>query len=122
MFIAAIASRNSAETSVPITRPTLWNASNRSLKAVAVAAIATDAEHHNGRVAEREEKANRDRPLAFLHQLAGDVVDCCDVVGIDGVAQAEAISQQRSAKQHRVMLNAARAQAQAATFAAIRTA
>ncbi len=43
MFIAAMASRNSADTSVPISPPTLWNAANRPLNAVAVAAMATEA-------------------------------------------------------------------------------
>jgi hypothetical protein len=43
MFMTAIASRNSAETSVPITPPTLRKLSSWSRNAVAVAAIATEA-------------------------------------------------------------------------------
>ena len=34
-----------------------------------------------------------DRPLAFLHQLSGDVVDGRDVVRIHGVAEPERVSQ-----------------------------
>ncbi len=54
-------------------------------------------------MAEREEEADADRALAFLHQLAGDVVDGGDMVGIDGVTQAEAVGQQRGAEQHRML-------------------
>ena len=43
MFMAAIASRNSADTSVPMTPPMLRNASKRSWNAVAVRAITTEA-------------------------------------------------------------------------------
>jgi len=36
-----------------------------------------------------------DRALAILHELSRDVVDCRDVIGVDGVSQAERISEQR---------------------------
>ena len=58
-------------------------------------------QNNDGRMAEREEQADRNRALAFLHQLARDVVDGGDMVGIDGMAQAETIGQQRRAQQQR---------------------
>ena len=61
-------------------------------------------EHHDGRMAERKEQADRNRPLAFLHQLARHVVDRRDVVGIDRVAQAERVGEERGADQHRVVV------------------
>ena len=63
-----------------------------------------EAEHRendDAGVAEREPEARRQRPLAALHQLARDVVDRRDVVGIDGVAQPETVGQERRAEQHR---------------------
>ena len=48
-------------------------------------------------------KPDRHGPLAFLHQLAGDVVDCGDVIGVDGVAQAQTVGQQCGAEQHGIM-------------------
>ena len=50
-----------------------------------------------------EPEADADRALALLHQLAGDVVDGGDVVGVHRVAQAEAVGQQRGAEQHRLV-------------------
>ncbi len=55
-------------------------------------------------MAEREEEADADRALALLHQLAGDIVDGGDVIGVDRVAQAEAVGQQRRAQQHRMVV------------------
>ena len=49
---------------------------------------------------EGEEEADGDGPLALLHQLARDIVDGGDVIGIDRMAQAEAIGQQRRAEKH----------------------
>ena len=54
-------------------------------------------------MAEREEEADRDRPLPFLHQLAGHVVDGGDMIGVEGVAQAEGVSEHRRAEQDRVV-------------------
>ncbi len=62
--------------------------------------------HHDAGMAEREEQADADRALTLLHQLAGDIVDGGDVVGIDGVAQTEAIGQKGGAEQHRVVVEA----------------
>ena len=58
---------------------------------------------HHGGMADGEEEADTDRALALLHQLAGDVVDGRDVVGVDGVAQAEAIGEQGGAQQDGLM-------------------
>ena len=52
-------------------------------------------------MAEREKEADADRAFALLHQLAGDIVDGRDVIGVHGVAQAEAVSQQCRTEQHR---------------------
>ena len=60
--------------------------------------------HHDSGVAEREEKSHRDRTPALLHQLAGDVVDRRDVVGIEGVPQPEAIGKEGRAKQKRILM------------------
>jgi hypothetical protein len=61
-----------------------------------------DRDGDNQRVAEREKQSGRDRPFAFLHQFADDVVDCGDVIGIDGVTQPEHICQQRGAEKRRM--------------------
>jgi len=42
-------------------------------------------------VTEGEKESDGDRPLALLHQFAGDIVDRRDVIRIDGVPQAKAI-------------------------------
>ena len=52
-------------------------------------------------MAERKEEADADRALALLHQLARDVVDRRDMVGVDRVAQAEGIGEQRRSEQDR---------------------
>ena len=92
--------RNSAETQVPITPPTAGTRRTRFCNALAAAAMATGRERPRGGVAEREEEADPDRSLAFLHQLAGDVVDGGDVIGIHRMAQPESIGQQRGAEEH----------------------
>ena len=48
---------------------------------------------------ERKEETDRDGSLAFLHQLARDVVDGRDVIGVHRVAQPEPVGQQRRAEQ-----------------------
>ena len=88
MLAIAMANRNSAETRVPITPPTLLKASKRSCR-VAVAAMAIDGQRDDDRrVAEREEQSDRDRPPALLHQLARHIVDGRDVVRVEGVPRA----------------------------------
>ena len=54
-------------------------------------------------MAEREHEADGDRALAFLHELAGNVVDGGNVVGVDGVAEAEAVCEQGGAEQEGVV-------------------
>ena len=39
----------------------------------------------DGRVAKREKQSDPDGPAAFLHELAGHIVDRRDVVGVEGV-------------------------------------
>ena len=91
--------RKSAETTVPITPPTALNASNCVCIAVAASAMARSRQDDDGRMAEREEQADADRALAFLHQLARDVVDGGDMVGVDRMAQPEHVGEQRGAEQ-----------------------
>ncbi len=43
---------------------------------------------------EREEESGAERPLSLLEQLAGRVVDRRDVVGVEGVPQAERVREQ----------------------------
>ncbi len=54
-------------------------------------------------MAEREIEPSRNRALALLHELARDVVDRRDMVGIDRMAQSEAIGQKCGTEQHRVV-------------------
>src|SRR5580692_8915188 len=50
-----------------------------------------------------KEKTDGDRPLSLLHQLARDVVDRRNVVGIDGVTKPETIGQHGGSDQNRLM-------------------
>ena len=50
-----------------------------------------------------KKKPTADRPLALLHQLARDIVDRRDVVGVDRVTQTETVGEQRRAEQHRIV-------------------
>ena len=63
----------------------------------------------DGRVAEREEEPDGDRPPPFLHQLAGDVVDRRDMVGVEGMPQPEAVSEEGRAKKKRIARETPRA-------------
>ena len=55
-------------------------------------------------MAEREKESNRDWTSAFLHQLACDIVDSCDVIGVEGVAQPEAIGEESHTEQQRLTM------------------
>ena len=55
-------------------------------------------------MSQREHEADRDRALSFLHQFAGHVVDGGDVVGVDGMTQAEAVGEESGSQQDRVMV------------------
>ena len=46
---------------------------------------------HHGRMPEREEESDAQRPAAVGHPLAGGVVDRRDVVRVERVAQAERV-------------------------------
>ena len=54
------------------------------------------------RVAEREEEADAERPLAFLEELPRRVVDRGDVVGIERVAQTERVGEHAEPGQRRI--------------------
>ncbi len=51
-----------------------------------------------------EKETDGNGALAILHQFAGDIVDGGDVIGIDRMAQAEPIGQQRCAEQHGMIM------------------
>ena len=76
-------------------------------------------EDDDGGVPEREEEAHRVGRLARLHQLADDIVDRGDMVGIEGMTKAEDLSQKGGAEQGRPVQNATHAQSQAAALAAM---
>ena len=52
-------------------------------------------------MSERKEEAGKERPLVFLHQLAHDIVDRRDMVGVDRVPQSENVGEQGGAQERR---------------------
>ena len=60
------------------------------------------SDQHHRRMAEREEQADCHRSLSLLHQLACDVVDGGDVIGIERVPQPERIGEHGCSDQHRL--------------------
>jgi hypothetical protein len=77
---SAMTSRKAAETAVPAT-------------------LREGGQDDHGGMAEGEKEAGVDRALAVVHQLADDVIDGGDVVGIDGVPQAEDPGEEGGAEQ-----------------------
>ena len=55
----------------------------------------------DGRVAQREEEPDAQRPLALAHELARRVVDRRDVVGVEGVAQPERVGREPDPRRER---------------------
>ena len=104
MLKIAMANRNSAETLVPTMPPNAFSESKRDVSAEAAKATPIDMQDHDGRVAERKEEANADRPLALLHELARDIIDRRDMIGVDRMPQAERIGEQRRAQQDRLIV------------------
>src|SRR5262249_46469650 len=82
-FIPATTNRNRVETEVRTIAPTSFQGAKREPKregnVLDAAAIANAARN--------KMRADACRTLTLLHELAGDVVDGGDVIGIDGVAQ-----------------------------------
>ena len=70
--------------------------------ALAANAMAIGEHEHDGRVAEREEEADAERPLALLQQEADGVVDRRDVVGVERVAQPEHVGDEAEADERRM--------------------
>ena len=102
MLMKAMANRKSAEALVLTMPPTAFIESKRDVSADAAKATPIDMQHDHRRMAERKEEADADRALTLLHELAGDVVDRRDMVGVDRVAQAERIGKQRRSQQDRL--------------------
>ena len=91
-------SRNNAETTVPMTPPTSWNVIEPALQRRSRQRRSRSRpapRSWNGRARRRSRPR---RALAFLHQLAHDVVDGGDVVGVEGVPQAERVGEERDAR------------------------
>ena len=105
--MVAMRSRKAADIAVPITPPMVWKSSSRSLKAAAVTATPIDASTTTVEWPSEKIEAGRERALALLHQLARHIVDGGDVVGVDRVAQPEAVGQERGAEQHRIVVERA---------------
>ena len=104
----AIASRKSAETIVPIMLPIAWNAANLARERSRRHRDRGRREHDDRGVAEREEEADADAAACpSVHQLARDVVDRRNVVGVDRVAKAEPVGEQRGAEQQRIRVERA---------------
>src|SRR5579862_472111 len=57
---------------------------------------------HDRRVSEREEETDTDGTLLLLEQLARRVVDCGDVVGVEGVPEAERVREHAQPRQRGV--------------------
>ena len=79
------------------------------------------AQDHDGRVAQRKHKADGNRALALLHELARDVVDGRNVVGIHRVAQAKAVGRNAVPSSTGKWRKATMAQSQAAALNTTRT-
>ena len=62
------------------------------------------SENDDGGVAEGEHESDGDGALALLHELAGDVVDGGNVVGVDSVAQAEGVREEGGAEQDGIVV------------------
>ena len=100
-FSAAISHRNDADIAVPATppgglEPGVGPDDGVEDRARGDRDPGADQQDH-ARVAEREEEAAADRPLAVGHQLARCVVDRGDVVGVERVAGAERPGRERHA-------------------------
>src|ERR1700728_1878821 len=54
-------------------------------------------------MAKRKEEADGDRPVPPVHQLARDIVDGGDVIGVDSMAQSETIGQESGPEQNRMV-------------------
>ena len=73
-------------------------------------------------MAERKEEANTNGALALLHQIAGNVVDRRNMIGVDRVAQAERIGKQGRSEQDRRSPRTTSAQSQMRILPPISTA
>jgi hypothetical protein len=60
------------------------------------------AHYDDGGMSKREHEADGDGTFAFVHELASDVVDRGDVVGIDCVAEAETVGEECGAEKQRI--------------------
>lgn len=51
--------------------------------------MANRGQNYDGGVPEREEEARRIGRLTILHKLSDDIIDGCNVVGIEGMPKAK---------------------------------
>jgi hypothetical protein len=54
-------------------------------------------------MAEREEESDAEGSLSFLQHDAHGVINCCDVIGIEGMAQSQHVGHEAKADQRGVM-------------------
>lgn len=62
------------------------------------------SQHDDGGMPERKGESRGERRLAFLHQLADDVIDRRNMIGIESMAKTEHVGQHRRAEQSRFFL------------------
>ena len=58
-------------------------------------------QHDHGGMAQRKEESDADRLLILLHQFPRHIVDRGDVIGVDGVTQAESVGKKAQAQRRR---------------------
>ena len=104
-FSAAIRYRKVPETLVPMRPVTECRLEPPSSTGPASALTPTREEQgedeDDGRVAQREEEPDAQRPLALAHELARRVVDRRDVVGVERVAQPERVGREPDPRRER---------------------
>ena len=98
--MAATISRNADETDAPTSAPSDESAGRCALTNTAPTAIASVSATTTVEWPSEKNSPTPSGRRPLLHELARDVVDRADVIGIDGVAQPEGEGEQRRAEQH----------------------
>ena len=106
MLTSAMTRRNVADTPVPIIPPISLKPSNLAFEHADGQRDEQRRRDHDGRMPQREKQADGNRTFGLLHELARDVVDSRDVVGIDGMAKPERIGERCGSQQQRIIAEA----------------
>ena len=109
-LMPAMTNRNPPETLVP-TQPAMLCSDEFGSATPGATERRPDAEQEgqhedDRRMAEREEEAHRQRTLALRHELAGGVVDCGEVVGVERVTQTQRVGGNAEADTEDLVLGA----------------